>query len=81
MELDGQKLRDVFTWNRNEKVITPEIFAEMLCDDLDLDPQLFVNQIAQQIKSQIEQYPKSGANEMLGENSDKRVLIKGRVLA
>ena len=29
MELDGQKLRDVFTWNRNEKVITPEMFGEI----------------------------------------------------
>jgi len=76
MELDGQKLRDVFTWNRNEKVITPEMFGEMLCDDLELDPQIFVSQIANQIKQQIEQFPTSEAREVLGESNDKRVLIK-----
>ncbi|CAF4562190.1 unnamed protein product, partial [Didymodactylos carnosus] len=50
MEVDGQKLRDTFTWNKNgivnicriipqtfdnifrsEQLITPEIFAEILC--------------------------------------------------
>lgn len=74
MELDGQKLRDVFTWNRKEKVITPEIFAEMLCDDLDLDPQIFVSQISAQIKQQIEQYPKT--TDIIGKETDKRVIIK-----
>ena len=34
MELEGQKLRDCFVWNRNERLITPEAFAEAMCDDL-----------------------------------------------
>ena len=34
LELDGQKIRDTFTWNKNEQLVTPEIFAEILCDDL-----------------------------------------------
>jgi len=55
MELDGRKLRDVFTWNRNETSITPEMFAEMLCDDLELNPQVFVSQISAQIRGQINQ--------------------------
>lgn len=55
MELDGRKLRDVFTWNRNETSITPEMFAEMLCDDLELNPQMFVSQISAQIRGQINQ--------------------------
>lgn len=29
MELEGQKLRDTFTWNKNESLITPEQFAEV----------------------------------------------------
>uniref|UniRef100_A0A0K8R858 Putative swi-snf chromatin remodeling complex snf5 subunit n=1 Tax=Ixodes ricinus TaxID=34613 RepID=A0A0K8R858_IXORI len=38
MEIEGHKLRDTFTWNKNESQITPEQFAEILCDDLDLPP-------------------------------------------
>lgn len=34
LEIDGQKIRDTFTWNKNEKLVTPEIFSEMICDDL-----------------------------------------------
>uniref|UniRef100_A0A8B9SKR9 SWI/SNF related, matrix associated, actin dependent regulator of chromatin, subfamily b, member 1 n=1 Tax=Anas platyrhynchos TaxID=8839 RepID=A0A8B9SKR9_ANAPL len=30
MEIDGQKLRDAFTWNMNEKLMTPEMFSEIL---------------------------------------------------
>ena len=29
MEIEGQKLRDTFTWNKNETLITPEQFAEV----------------------------------------------------
>lgn len=34
LEMEGQKIRDTFTWNKNEQLVTPEIFAEILCDDL-----------------------------------------------
>ena len=53
MEMDGVKLRDCFTWNRNEQLITPEQFAEILCEDLDLKPITFVPAIAQAIKQQV----------------------------
>ena len=80
MEIDGQKLRDVFTWNKNEKVVTPEIFAEMMCDDMKLDLQLFAPTIANQIKTQIEQYNQfdkniNKNNELLGNSTDRRVVI------
>lgn len=80
MEIDGQKLRDVFTWNKNEKVITPEIYAEMMCDDMKLDMQLFAPTIASQIKTQIEQHSqfadRNTEKEMLGkDSSDRRVVI------
>nr|KAG5694282.1 hypothetical protein BaRGS_032000 [Batillaria attramentaria] len=42
MEIEGQKLRDCFTWNKNESTLTPEQFGEILCDDLDLNPINFV---------------------------------------
>ena len=53
IEFDGVKLRDCFTWNRTEQLITPEQFAEILCDDLDLNPISFVPAIAQAIRQQV----------------------------
>ena len=40
--IQGQKLRDTFLWNKNENMMSPDQFAEVLCDDLDLNPVLFV---------------------------------------
>ncbi|KAJ8384910.1 hypothetical protein AAFF_G00197180 [Aldrovandia affinis] len=73
MEIDGQKLRDAFTWNMNEKLMTPEMFAEILCDDLDLNPLTFVPAIASAIRQQIESYP---TDSILDEQTDQRVIIK-----
>ncbi|XP_064612411.1 SWI/SNF-related matrix-associated actin-dependent regulator of chromatin subfamily B member 1-like isoform X2 [Liolophura sinensis] len=73
MEFDGQKLRDCFTWNRNESIITPEQFAEILCDDLDLNPLNFVPSIAQAIRQQIEAFP---TDNLLDEQKDQRVILK-----
>lgn len=73
MEIEGTKLRDTFTWNRNEQVITPEMFAEVLCDDLDLNPMMFVPAIATAIRQQLEQLPQHG---IVTEHSDTRVVIK-----
>ncbi|XP_016118329.1 SWI/SNF-related matrix-associated actin-dependent regulator of chromatin subfamily B member 1-like, partial [Sinocyclocheilus grahami] len=69
MEIDGQKLRDAFTWNMNEKLMTPEMFAEILCDDLDLNPLAFVPAIASAIRQQIESYP---TDSILDEQTDQR---------
>ncbi|KAL6114914.1 SWI/SNF-related matrix-associated actin-dependent regulator of chromatin subfamily B member 1 isoform 3-T3 [Spinachia spinachia] len=73
MEIEGQKLRDAFTWNMNEKLMTPEMFAEILCDDLDLNPLAFVPAIASAIRQQIESYP---TDSLLEEQTDQRVIIK-----
>ena len=73
IELEGQKLRDTFTWNRNETLITPEIFAEILCDDLDLNPTLFIPAIAQSIRQQIDTHP---SDNIIEDNTDARVTIK-----
>lgn len=75
MEVDGQKLRDTFCWNKNEQLITPEMFAEVLCDDLDINPTTFVPLISQAIRSQIEAFP-SDENLILSEQGDQRVIIK-----
>ncbi|XP_074641569.1 SWI/SNF-related matrix-associated actin-dependent regulator of chromatin subfamily B member 1-A-like isoform X1 [Tubulanus polymorphus] len=73
MEIEGQKLRDCFTWNKNETLITPEQFAEILCDDLDLNPMNFVAAIAQAIRQQIEAFP---ADNIIEEQLDQRVILK-----
>lgn len=89
MEIEGQKLRDTFTWNKNgknfgkkecfyfnfiliEQLISPEMFAEILCDDLDLNTVAFVPAIAQAIRQQLE----SHHNDFLEDNSDQRITIK-----
>ncbi|CAJ0837408.1 4031_t:CDS:2 [Entrophospora sp. SA101] len=53
---DGYKLRDTFTWNMNETLITPEHFAEVLCDDLNFPAAIFVPLIVKQIQDQIQGY-------------------------
>lgn len=99
MELEGQKLRDTFTWNKHGKrhrfkpdpslftdfnfviflifsecMIAPEQFAEILCDDLDLNPIPFVPAIALAIRQQIEAFPLEPS--ILEESFDQRVVIK-----
>lgn len=98
MEVEGQKLRDTFTWNKNgellyiclciiqnsyfnefgnlyyaETLISPEQFAEVLCDDLDLNPTTFVPAIAQAIRQQVDAFP---TDNILDEQYDQRVIIK-----
>ncbi|CAG9807828.1 unnamed protein product [Chironomus riparius] len=73
MELEGQKLRDTFTWNKHESMISPEQFAEILCDDLDLNPVPFVPAISTAIRQQIEAYP---TETIIEENCDQRVIVK-----
>ena len=71
----GQKLRDTFLWNKNENLLTPEQFAEVLCDDLDLNPLNFVPAIAAAIQQQVESYPSETEN-LLSEQKDQRVVLK-----
>lgn len=73
LEIEGQKLRDTFTWNKNELLITPEIFAEILCDDLDLNPLAFIPAISQSIRQQLESHP---LDNIMEDNTDQRVIIK-----
>lgn len=74
MELEGHKLRDCFTWNRNERLISPEQFAELMCDDMRLPAGLFVRPIAESIRAQCDQYQPT--EEVLKEATDARVVLK-----
>ncbi|OQV16516.1 SWI/SNF-related matrix-associated actin-dependent regulator of chromatin subfamily B member 1 [Hypsibius exemplaris] len=73
MEIDNVKLRDTFTWNKNEILITPEQFAELLCEDLDLPMVQFIPAIAQSIKQQVDAFP---TDNLLNNQTDQRVVIK-----
>lgn len=73
LEQDGHRLRDTFVWNKHEISITPEQFAEILCDDLELPAQSFVPAITQSIKQQIEAFQ---TENILDQQTDLRVLIK-----
>eukprot|EP00794_Sanderia_malayensis_P014295 gene14295-15782_t len=75
IEIDGQKLRDSFTWNKNETLITPESFAEVFCDDLDLPANSFVPAVAVAIQQQIKQNSIEPEISM-EETADQRVIIK-----
>ncbi len=55
LEHNSNRIVDFFMWNLNETLITPEQFALITCQDMDL-PNSFQNQIANSIKSQIEEY-------------------------
>lgn len=56
-------------------MITPEQFAEVLCDDLDLNPLTFVPAIAQAIRQQLEAFPADPPS-IIEESSDQRVIVK-----
>lgn len=58
-----------------ETLITPETFAEVLCDDLDLSPMQFVPAIAQAIRNQVKQYT-TESEIALDKQTDQRVIIK-----
>merc|ERR1712083_179104 len=75
MDIEGQKLRDTFLWNKNETMLAAEQFAEVLCDDLDLNPLNFVPAIAAAIQQQVESFPSESDN-LLKEQKDQRVVIK-----
>ena len=58
-----------------ETLITPESFAEVFCDDLDLPANSFVPAVAAAIQQQIKQH--SGESEInMGDVTDQRVIIK-----
>ncbi|KAG9069740.1 Chromatin structure remodeling complex protein sfh1 [Linnemannia hyalina] len=56
IDMDEIRLRDTFTWNVNEQLMTPEKFAEILCEDLELNQAKFVPEIAQSLRNQIAEF-------------------------
>lgn len=73
IEIEGHKLRDSFTWNRNETCLTPHEFGKILCDDLELPGHHFIAPIAQSIESQLDDHPKT---QVIEGSTDQRVTLK-----
>ncbi|KTW25904.1 hypothetical protein T552_03178 [Pneumocystis carinii B80] len=63
---DRYRLRDTFTWNMYEMCISPEQFAEVLCEDFSLPPHpYFATSIAKCITDQVNEYQHHFMNEAL----------------
>ncbi|KAJ1766366.1 SWI/SNF chromatin-remodeling complex subunit [Coemansia sp. RSA 1843] len=60
IDADGYRLRDAFTWDLNNELVETRWFAQGLCLDLDLPPEIFVPVIAQSIEDQLEDYRQYG---------------------
>lgn len=58
-----------------ETLISPEVFAEVLCDDLDLPAASFVPAVVQAIRQQIKQFD-TDSEILLDQQTDQRVTIK-----
>ena len=61
LDIDWEKvkLRDTFTWNLHDRVVTPDLFAEKLVEDLGLAPETstpLARQISQSIREQLTDY-------------------------
>ncbi|ODV58181.1 Sfh1p [Ascoidea rubescens DSM 1968] len=56
LEYQTNKINDYFMWNINDNSITPEFFAELFCQDLELPQNAYQPQISSSIKSQIDEY-------------------------
>ncbi|KAI7831351.1 hypothetical protein BC939DRAFT_183848 [Gamsiella multidivaricata] len=74
IDTDEVRLRDTFTWNVNEQLVSPEQFAEILCEDLDLSVMKFAQEIAQSIRNQIAEFEPIA--EVLVPNEGSRVIIQ-----
>eukprot|EP01135_Chromosphaera_perkinsii_P006687 Nk52_evm1s559 gene=Nk52_evmTU1s559 len=76
LELEGHRLNDAFMWNKNEQAMTPEQFAEILCENQTLPSSSFVPAIANAIREQVDAHVDLPSHEGEG---DGRVLLNLRV--
>ena len=54
IELDKLRLRDTFTWNLHEKLITQDMFAEYLLEDLKIPPEA-THEAGRQVKQEMQE--------------------------
>jgi len=54
LDFDQYKLRDSFLWNIQDPVCSPEQFASIFCEDLNLPPAQFITAISSSIVTQLD---------------------------
>ena len=89
IDLESYKIKDAFMWNMNgaallriepnayllaEELVTPDQFANIMCLDLDIPPQVFAPQISSAIRTQIEEYAPV-AEIQIPEETEMRVIV------
>ncbi|KAJ3283622.1 hypothetical protein HK104_010293 [Borealophlyctis nickersoniae] len=70
LEVEGVKLRDAFTWNLNETLLTPEQFGAMLAEDFD-SPYAgqFAPLVANAIRQQVASYAAASDEDQPGDGT------------
>lgn len=77
LDVEGFKVQDTFTWNLNERTITPEKFAEYFCEDLGLSsPSTYIPYIAKNIKNQLNEFMRFYVKNDVPIPEDTRTTIK-----
>ncbi|KAJ1334874.1 hypothetical protein BSLG_008028 [Batrachochytrium salamandrivorans] len=71
IDVEGVKLRDTFTWNLQDVVVTPDLFSKILCEDLALSA-TFLPLISKSISKQLEDFFQHAPNSLLPFESDTR---------
>lgn len=54
LEAEQYRIKDSFTWNMNERLISPHHFARLLLEDLDIPVEPYATQITNMINQQID---------------------------
>nr|KAJ3422099.1 SWI/SNF chromatin-remodeling complex subunit [Polyrhizophydium stewartii] len=71
IEMDGFRLRDTFTWNLRDTIVTPEMFARILRSDLRL-PESFEAGIVKSIKEQLDDFFQHAPSSLVSIESETR---------
>lgn len=56
IDTDTHRVRDCFLWNVNESLSTPDEFAQIFCQDLELNQGQHAGVVAAQIRAQLEEH-------------------------
>ena len=56
LEHDHYRLKDTFLWNCADVVVSPELFAQTVCDDFKLPQQHFASRIVAAIRERVKEY-------------------------
>lgn len=56
IEHDHHRIKDTFMWNCADTVITPDLFAQTLCEDFQVPPVHFKSRIVAAIQERVKEY-------------------------